>query len=59
MADVAIVAAGRVDASTEAEVVGVASIRVGPRGPVVAVLASVLEGCRAIVSVNPAAPHKE
>lgn len=51
-------AAGRIDASSEVEVVGPASIRVGPWGPVGALLASEPE-LITTVRINGAAPHKD
>ena len=51
--------AGRIDAAIiEAEDVGVASARVGSRGPINTALASVAEPSSK-VRINTAAPHKE
>lgn len=58
-ADVAIAAAGRVDAaSIEVEDVGGVSVRVGSRGPVADAPASVEERFR-VTGEDVAAPHKE
>ena len=59
IAEVAIVAGGRIDAATiEVEAVGAVSSRVGPRGPINTVLASVVE-LISKVRIDTATPHKE
>ena len=59
IAAVAIDAVGRIDvAIIEAEAVGVASARVGPRGPINTVLASVVKLTSGVRSDIPA-PHEE
>ena len=56
---VAIGVVGRIDAAIiKVEVVGVASIRVGSRGPINTVLASEVE-LISIVRIDTAAPHKD
>ena len=58
-AEVASSVAGRIDEATnEVEAVGVASARVGPRRPAVAVLASVVK-LISVVWIDIPAPHKE
>ena len=57
-AEVTIMPVGRIDVTTtKIEVVGEASVRDGPRRPVITTLTSVVE--QLIVSIDIPAPHKE
>ena len=59
IAAVAIVDVGRIDVATdEVKVVGIASVRVGPRRPIITFLTSVAKLIR-VVGMDKPAPHKE